>query len=114
MWSCLRYSEVGTGSVLEHCRRVGWTISWVGIRGGRAGGRAGGGGVKGGIDINTVDIALSQQNTLLLNNNNKNPLFSLFFWIIVSTLVISSPNFYIYSLPNKAIIISRILGGLLF
>ncbi len=73
MWSCLRYSEVGTGSVLEHCRRVGWTISWVGIWGGRAGG----GGGKGGIDINTVDIALSQQNTLLLNNNNnnKNPLF---------------------------------------
>ncbi len=77
-------------------------------------GRAGRGGGKGGIDINTVDIALSQQNTLLLNNNNKNPLFFLFFWIIVSTLVISSPNFYIYSLPNKAIIISRILGGLLF
>ncbi len=46
---------------------------WAGRYPGWAFGAGGGG--KGGIDINTVDIALSQQNTLLLNNNNKTPLF---------------------------------------
>ncbi len=54
-------------------RRAG---SWKLYKGGLddiLGGRLGGWG----IDIYTVDIALSQQNTLLLNNNNKTPLFSL-------------------------------------
>ncbi len=64
--------------------------------------------------------ALSQQNKrffLFLITIIKKQLFVLFLWIIVS-VVIFSTNFFIYTKhlyqTNKAIIISRTLGRLLF